>query len=127
MHAHASQTVTEFLTAFFSGDVGRAKELVSRDFSYEAPFGSGDSRSYFAGAETKATFIRSFRILHQWEDGDDVSTIFELAIATDDGEATMPMSEWHRVRDGKIVSTLMIFNGSAKAVELLSSALRQHA
>jgi len=41
------------------------------------------------GVEMTLTFIRAFRILRQWVDGDDVSTICEL-----DNESRMAPQQW---------------------------------
>lgn len=120
-----SQVVTSFLEAFMSGKVDMASAMVRDDFSFRAPLldREGDKRAYFAGAGEKAGFIDAFRILHQWEDGDNVSTLYEIDIRTSGGSATMAISEWHTVKAGQIASTLMVFNGSAKAVQLLGNAL----
>lgn len=120
--------MTAFLHAFMSGDVDKASRLVSEDFSFRAPLqeGRGDRSVYFAGAAEKVRFIRAFRILRQWVDGDDVSTVYELDIQTPEGSATMPMSDWHTVKAGRVTSTLMVFNASAKTVRLLGRALGVH-
>jgi len=73
-----------------SGDIEAASRMVRDDFSIP-----GHSRriwdkvTYFAGAAIKARFIRAFRILRQWVDGDDVSTICEL-----DNESRMAPQQW---------------------------------
>lgn len=123
-----AQTVTTFLQAFMSGDIDKARHMVSEDFSFQAPLhdGRGSKLAYFAGAETKARFIRAFRILRQWADGDDVSTVYELDIQTPEDTATMAMSEWHTVHAGLVTSTYMVFDSSARAARLLGNALGAH-
>jgi ketosteroid isomerase-like protein len=125
MSTSASQIVTEFLQAFMSGDIDKASRMVREDFSFRAPLheGRGNKAAYFAGAESKTKFVRAFRILRQWVDDDEVSTIYELDIETPEGAASMAMSEWHTVEAGQLVSTFMVFNASAKAARLLASAL----
>ena len=95
MPASPAQVVTAFLQAFMSGDIDRAKHMVSEDFGFRAPLHDrhGSKSAYFAGAEAKTRFIRAFRILHQWAEGADVSTVYELDIHTPEGNATMAMSE----------------------------------
>jgi len=124
-----SEIVADFLSSFMTGDVARARELIDPEFTFRAPLhsGTGDARAYFGGAQEKARFIEAFRILRQWEDSGEVSTIYEIDIRTDEGAATLPMSEWHSVRDGKIQSTMLIFNASAPAVQLMANALSAHA
>lgn len=128
MSDSSSLVVTNFLQAFMSGDVKTAEQLIRDDFSFRAPLhkGNGDKTAYFAGAGKKAKFIRAFRILRQWADGDHVSTFYELDIRTPEDSAIMAMSEWHTVVAGQVASTFMVFDSSAKAVQLLRNALAAH-
>jgi predicted SnoaL-like aldol condensation-catalyzing enzyme len=125
MNENPAEIVTKFLRAFTSGEVEAARQMTTDDFSFQAPLweGRGDKRAYFAGAEKKAEYVRTFRILRQWQDGDEVATIYELDIRTPKGRAVLPISEWHTVRDGRVASTWMLFNRSASGVELLREAL----
>jgi predicted SnoaL-like aldol condensation-catalyzing enzyme len=124
----AARTVTEFLRAFMTGNIDKASKMVREDFWFRAPLqdGRGDKAAYFAGVEKKTQFIRAFRILRQWADGDDVSTVYELDIETAEGAATMAVSEWHKVEAGQLASTFMIFHGSSRAAQLLGNALSAH-
>jgi hypothetical protein len=108
--------------------VRRAPWSPDDDFHFRAPFHQeeGGKEAYFAGAEKKAHFIREFRILQQWEEGSDVSTIYELDLGTGDSHAQIMMSEWHKVREGRIASSLMIFDTNAEAVDVMRKALGSH-
>jgi hypothetical protein len=119
------QIVTGFLEAFMSGKIEQASAMVREDFSFNAPLleRTGDKNAYFAGAGKETRFIDAFRILHQWADGDDVSTLYELDIRTPEGAATMAVSEWHTVKSGQVASTFMVFNSTAEAARLLGNAL----
>lgn len=121
-----AEVVREFLNAYMSGDIDRARALASDDFSFRAAAhdAHGDKKAYFAGAERKTSYIRDFRILRQLEDGDEVSTLYEIDIETSKGAATMPINEWHVVSNGQIVSTFMVFDSSGKPAELMREALR---
>jgi ketosteroid isomerase-like protein len=123
-----AQTVAEFLHTFLSGDIENARSLVTDDFTFRAPLieAVAGKETFFAGATEKSTLIRSFRILRQWEDADDVSTVYELDIVTPGGEARMMLHEWHTVRDGKLASTSMVFDTAARAAGLIHDALMSH-
>ena len=125
MSTTPSELVTSFLQAFMSGDVEKASSMVSKDFSFRAPMhqGEGGKAAYFAGAERKTRFIDAFRILRQWQDGDDVCTVYELDVRTPEGSATMAMSEWHTIQAGYVRSTYMVFDSAAGATTLLRNAL----
>lgn len=127
MTTRPAHIVRDFLQAFMSGEIARAKGMVCDDFAFRAPLhdGVGGQDAYFAGADEKVRFIRGFRILHQWEDGDEVSTIYELDLGTPANHATMRISEWHSVSEGKVASALMVFDTNATAVHAMRGALHQ--
>ena len=58
--------------------------------------------AFFAAAEGKDRLVRCFRMLRQWEDGEDVCSLYELDVETPAGAASLVMSEWHTVRDGRL-------------------------
>ncbi len=124
----ASRIVTEFLTAFLAGDHDRAASLVTSDFSFRAPLihHGGDKAAYFAGAKEKVKYIRRFGILRQWEDENEVSTFYELAMETPQGSATMIISEWHTIRDGRVAAIQMAFDTNAEAARLLGATRTPH-
>ena len=117
--------VTEFLHAFMSGDIEHARLLASDEFSFQAPLqqGHGSRQSYFSGAAAKTRYVKAIRILQQWEDGTNVSTLYELVVRTPNGIAAMPVSEWHTVENGKVTSSFMVFDTGAVAAELMRDAL----
>ncbi|MBO0689498.1 MAG: hypothetical protein J2P40_08000 [Candidatus Dormibacteraeota bacterium] len=124
--------VTEFLTAFFSGEIDRARSLVADDFTFRAPLvgAAATKEAYFAGAAEKVQFVRGMRILRQWQDGPagEVSSVYELDVETPAGSDSLLMGEWHRVRERLLASTVMIFDTGARAAQLLGGALAaQHA
>jgi predicted SnoaL-like aldol condensation-catalyzing enzyme len=117
--------VTSYLTAYLSGEIATAQSLVRDDFSFRAPLieTGGTKDAYFAGSGQKARYIQGFRILRQWQDGDEVAAVYEIDVQTPAGAASMLMHEWHTIRDGKIASTVMIFDMAARAAQLLHDAL----
>jgi ketosteroid isomerase-like protein len=122
--------VTEFLTAFFSGEIERARSLVADDFAFRAPLveAAATKDAYFAGAAEKMQFVRRFRILRQWHDAQagEVSSVYELDVETPSGAASILMSEWHTVRDGRLTSTVMVFDTAGRGAKLLGDALGAH-
>lgn len=71
-----SDIVTAYLTAFTSGDLDQARALVSDGFSFQGPRGGADGGDAFiAASEWIVPYLRGVRILRQWEDGEDVSTL----------------------------------------------------
>jgi hypothetical protein len=119
-----SEVVTRFLSSYHGGRIADARAMLTKDFSFRAPLVDEGSREvFFAGAEEKSALVRAFRVLRQWEDADDVSTLYEIDVETKAGAASMLMHEWHHVRDGSIDSTVMVFDTVAPAAELIRAEL----
>lgn len=111
---HASQTVNEYLDAFYTGDVARAKALVADDFSFKGPFVEATNKqAFFESAARLAPIVRGHRLLRQWEDGDEVSSVYELELETSVGSGTVLMSEWHTVRNGRLAAGCVMFDSVA--------------
>jgi ketosteroid isomerase-like protein len=121
----AASVVAEFLTAYLSGDLDRARSLVCDDFVFQAPLieQQATKENFFGGAEPKVALIQGHRILRSWADGDEVSTVYEIDVRTEEGAASMCLHEWHTVRDGRLVSTVMTFDTAAPAALLMHQAL----
>jgi hypothetical protein len=117
--------VQSFLHAFLSGDTIGARSMVRDDFSFRAPLvdTGGTKDDFFVAADAKTRSIGGFHVLRQWHDGNDVSTVYEIDVRTLAGAATMLLHEWHTVTHGQLASSIMIFDTSAPAAQLLHDAL----
>lgn len=106
--------MNRYLSAFYVGDFEGARLLVNESFSFEGPFLSVDGRdAFFEGAEGLKAIVRGHRVLRQWEEDDEVSTVYELDLETPVGSGTVPMAEWHRVEDGQLVFSRVLFDSVA--------------
>ena len=113
MSGEAARTVNDYLEAFTSGNVDRARELVAEDFDFHGPMMQVKGRdAFFEGASGLVPMVRGFRMLRQWEDGEDVASVYEFNVETPAGAGSVVMSEWNRVRDGKLLSARLIFDTS---------------
>jgi hypothetical protein len=112
--ASASRIVDAYLTAFYSGDFGAARSVVTHDFSFSGPFIQVDGRdAFFDGAAGLRTIVRGHRLVRQWEDDDDVCSLYEFHIETQAGAGSVLASEWHTARNGRLTSGRLIFDSSA--------------
>lgn len=110
----ASQVVNEYLTAFTSGDFARARTLVADDFSFQGPFIQSDNKeAFFAGAAGLLPIVRGHRLQRQWEDGDDVCSVYELNVETPAGAGSVLMMEWHTVLQGTVRTAQLVFDTAA--------------
>lgn len=113
----AGDVVGEFLSAWTAGETDRAIALVDDDYSLWTPAqesaGEGARDELAAYIGHIAPFCKGCRMLRQWEDGEDVSSIVQLLLEPPTGPMTLTISEWDRVRDGKICSSRLIFDTTA--------------
>ena len=98
-------TVNDFLDLTNNRkEIERAVTLLAPDVTFEGPL------MRVSGVDQYAALLEMFlpahldtRILRQFEDGDDACSVCELAVRSPAGETiTLAMSEWFRLRDGKI-------------------------
>ena len=106
--------VNEYLAAFWSGDFDKARSLVADDFSFQGPLAQADNKeTFFASAAPLAPIVRGCRMLRQWEDGDDVCSVYEFKLATPVGAGTVLVSEWNTIRNGRLASARLMFDTAA--------------
>ncbi len=106
--------VGQYLGAFYSGDFERARTVVAESFSFQGPFLKVDGKdAFFAGAEGLRHVVAGHRLVRQWQDGNEVSSLYEVELRTPAGEGTVLMSEWHTVAAGQLVSGSVVFDSAA--------------
>ncbi len=106
-----TEVVNEYLSSFYSGDFTRVAATLAADFSFQGPFLRVEGRDGFlSGAQGLRPFVRGHRLLRQWRDGDQISSIYEVDLATPGGSGSLVMSEWHTVRDGRLVAGRVVFD-----------------
>jgi ketosteroid isomerase-like protein len=107
----SAQVFREYLDRFTAGDLDGASELLADDFTFHGPMLEAEGRDAFLqGASGLAPIVRGNRMLRQWEDGEEVCSVYEFSVQTPAGAGSIPMTEWVRVRDGKLVSARLIFD-----------------
>lgn len=108
---NAAKIVTEYLVAYASGDADQAASLVTEDFSFQGPMQATEGRDALRAIVTHlAPRARGCRILRQWEDGDDVCSIYEFNFESSDRGTSLLVSEWNTVREGQVASSRMVFD-----------------
>jgi hypothetical protein len=108
---HASRVVNQYLEAFWSGDFDTARTLVADAFSFQGPFlQTDDKRAFFAGSSGLLPIMRGYRLLRQWEDGDEVCSVYEFNVGTPAGAGSVFTSEWDTVRDGRLSAVRLVFD-----------------
>jgi SnoaL-like domain len=117
-----AQVFREYLARFTSGDLEGARELLAEDFAFNGPVLQAEGRDAFLeGASGLAPIVKGSEMLRQWEDGEDVCSVYEFKVETPLGAGSIPMTEWARVRDGKLVSARLIFDTAEMAALMPAS------
>jgi len=111
-----ADTFRTYLERFTSGDVEGAAELLAEEFAFDGPILQAKGKAEFlAGSATAASMARGCTIHHQWADGDDVCSVYDFKIETPAGAGAIAMAEWSVIRDGKLVSSRLLFDTAAMA------------
>jgi ketosteroid isomerase-like protein len=111
-----------YLERFTSGDVEGAAELLADEFTFDGPIlQAKDKAEFLAGSTTAAAMARGCTIHHQWADGDDVCSVYDYEIHTPAGPGAIPMAEWSVIRNGKLVSSRLLFDTAAMAALMPAS------
>jgi len=105
-----------YLERFSAGDIDGAADLLADEFTFHGPILQANGKTEFlAGSATAAAIARGCEIHRQWVDGDAVCSIYDFKIETAIGTGSIPMAEWSIIRDGKLVSSRLIFDTAAMA------------
>jgi hypothetical protein len=110
----ASDVVNGYLGAFAAGELDRAADYLAAGFSFSGPFARYETKQEFpAGASPLTAVLRGHQMLRQWEDGEDVCSVFLLNLASPLGAASVLTSEWNTVSDDLITSSRLVFDTAA--------------
>ena len=106
-----AEVVNEYLSSFYCGDFSQAAATLAADFSFQGPFLRVEGRDEFlGGAQGLRPVVRGHQLLRQWQDRDEVCSIYEVELQTPAGSGSVVMSEWHTVRDGQLASGRVVFD-----------------
>jgi hypothetical protein len=88
--------------------------MVTDGFEFQGPFLQVEGAdAFFDGAQGLRSIVRGVTVRRQWQDGGDVSTLYEVNLETAAGTGQVVMSEWSAVRDGKLAEALVVFDTDA--------------
>lgn len=112
--AGGGRLVVEYLDAFAAGDFETVRRLVTDDFSFAGPIVQAHGREEFLAASAQLVpLMRGYRMLMQWDEGDDVCSVYEFSLQTPAATGSVVMAEWNTVRDGQLASSRLIFDTAA--------------
>ena len=105
-----------YLDAFTSGDLDAAYALIADDFVFEGPMLQSVGKAAFVeGSRGLQPIARGHTLLRQFEDGDEVCSLYDFDVETPAGSGSVTMAEWNVVRDGRLASARLVFDTAAFA------------
>jgi hypothetical protein len=117
-----AQIFESYLDRFTSGDVDGAAELLDASFAFHGPMVQADDKaSFLKSTEGLLPIVRGYEMRRMWTDGDEVCAIYDFLVETPVGAGAIPMAEWAVVRDGRLVSSRLLFDTAAFAALMPSS------
>ena len=88
--------------------------MLTDDFTFVGPILQAKNKADFlAGSAGLGPMVRGCHMHRQWVDGDEVCSIYDFKVETPMGSASIPMAEWSVVRNGKLVSSRLLFDTAA--------------
>jgi ketosteroid isomerase-like protein len=107
--AQPSEIVTRYYQAFDRHDFSGARALMHDHFRFQGPMMEASSPEELFGQMQAFECEFQNRILHLAESGNTVGALVECGF-TKPFTATIRMSEWFVVEDGKIASSTLIYD-----------------
>jgi predicted SnoaL-like aldol condensation-catalyzing enzyme len=106
--------VNRYLKAFYSGDFHTAQDLLADDFHFKGPFVEASNKAaYFSSAARLAPVVKGHKLLRQWQDGNEVCSIYDVNLETPAGKSAVTMTEWHTTENDRLRSSRVIFDTAA--------------
>lgn len=96
----SSDVFNAYLNAFTSGDIDTARQYIADDFTFHGPLVKADGKQAFFDSISPdlIAMTRGYKMLRQFEDGDELCSIYEFNLETPVAKGAIYMTEWSKVR-----------------------------
>jgi ketosteroid isomerase-like protein len=113
----ALDVVNRFYTASNTRDASQLADLVSDDVTFVGPLMQArGAAEYLAMNERLLRFHQETTMLRQFEDGDQVCSLYELGMRTPSGSLlTFLIADWIEVQQGRVATQRLFFDPRAFA------------
>jgi predicted SnoaL-like aldol condensation-catalyzing enzyme len=107
-----SDVFKAYIDAFTAGDLDTARNYIADDFTFNGPMLKATNKKEFFDniSPDLLSMTRGYTMLRQFEDGDEVCSIYEYNLETPVGQGAVYMVEWNKVRDGQLTSARLLFD-----------------
>ena len=105
----AKEVVQGFQKAMGAGDWAPARRYLSDDLNFVGPFESfTKSDDYLAALQKLHHIVERVEPRKMFVDGEDVCMLYDMVTSTPAGTAFI--SEWYKVKGGKVASVRVVFD-----------------
>jgi SnoaL-like domain len=107
--AGAAETSDEYFSAWAKHDLDRVRGMLHDDLSFRGPIDRFENADdYMLALERLDPVFKGMEKVRVFVNGDDVLTVYDFI--ADPPIGTVPIAEWHQVRNGKIASIRLFFD-----------------
>lgn len=105
---------TAYLNAFTAGDLDTARQYIADDFDFQGPIVQATGKQAFFDniSPDLVAMTRGFELLRQFEQDDEVISIYEYQIETPAGQGAIFMMEWCTVKNGQLAASRLVFDSA---------------
>jgi ketosteroid isomerase-like protein len=104
-----SDIATTYLTSWSTGDFETLRSTLTPDVTFTGPMGTATGiDECMQGLQGMARTMAAIRVIHMWEDGDDVITWYELDRT--DLDVPIPTVNWSHFVAGRISAIQAVFD-----------------
>ena len=114
----ALDTVNRYYAAVTNGGAG-LDGLIAKDITFVGLMAEfSGAEAFEAGIKEMAPALRAIEMIRQFEDGDEVCSVYELQLRTPGGDLTVPASEWVQVSGSRITRARLYYDARELAAAL---------
>ena len=109
----ALETTNRYYDVMRNKGAGLA-DVLSEDVTFTGPMVQWTGKAQFLeGFSQMKDGIGDIRMLKQFEDGDEVCSVYEMDLNTPKGPVTANAAEWVKVSNGRVISAKLHFDPRA--------------
>lgn len=109
-----SEVFKAYIDAFTAGDIDTARKYIADDFMFDGPMVKATNKKEFFDniSPELIAMTRGYTMLRQFEDGDELCSMYEYNVETPVGKGAVYMTEWNKVRNDQLISSRLLFDSA---------------
>jgi SnoaL-like domain len=109
------EVLTTYLDKFTAGNIDAVSQYIAEEFSFKGPILQTEGKQAFLEGLNPDLFniMRGYTMLRQFEEGNEVCSIYEMHFETPVGKGSVLFAEWNHVADGQLTTSRVVFDTGA--------------